>query len=56
MSLSAGPARQAPRLLFLPKADTPGCTTEACGFRDAGADFEKTKAVVLGISPDPVNS
>ncbi len=35
---------------FYPKADTPGCTTQACGLRDAGADLGDT--VVLGISPD----
>jgi len=37
---------------FYPKDDTPGCTTEACGFRDAAAGLAKHKAVVLGISPD----
>jgi len=37
---------------FYPKDDTPGCTTEACGFRDAAAGLAKLKAVVLGISPD----
>ncbi len=41
-------------LYFYPKADTPGCTTEACGFRDALADYDVAKVVVLGISPDPV--
>ena len=39
-------------LYFYPKDDTPGCTREACGFRDAKAKFAKHKAVVLGISPD----
>ena len=39
---------------FYPRADTPGCTTEACGFRDAWADYEERGAVVLGISDDPV--
>ena len=37
-------------LYFYPKDDTPGCTTEACGFRDALPDFSKVKATVLGIS------
>jgi peroxiredoxin Q/BCP len=37
---------------FYPKDDTPGCTKEACGFRDAWKDIQKTGAVVLGISPD----
>jgi peroxiredoxin Q/BCP len=41
-------------LFFYPKADTPGCTTEACGFRDATTDYTKANAAVLGISPDPV--
>ena len=41
-------------LYFYPKADTPGCTTEACAFRDALADYDRAKVVVLGISPDPV--
>jgi peroxiredoxin Q/BCP len=37
---------------FYPKDDTPGCTTEACEFRDASADLEADGAVVWGISPD----
>ena len=39
-------------LYFYPKDDTPGCTKEACGFRDLNADIAKTGAVVLGISRD----
>ncbi|HXD55900.1 MAG TPA: thioredoxin-dependent thiol peroxidase [Solirubrobacteraceae bacterium] len=39
---------------FYPKADTPGCTTQACGVRDHAPDYAKTGATVLGISPDPV--
>ena len=39
-------------LFFYPKADTPGCTTEACAFRDARQEFEDENAVLLGISPD----
>lgn len=39
-------------LYFYPKDDTPGCTTEACGFRDALPDFEKLGVRVLGVSPD----
>lgn len=39
---------------FYPKADTPGCTTQACGVRDHRSDYAKSGAVVLGISPDPV--
>ena len=41
-------------LYFYPRADTPGCTKEACGFRDAIADYDAAKVAVLGISPDPV--
>ncbi len=41
-------------LYFYPKDDTPGCTKEACGFRDAKPDFAKAKAVVLGVSKDSV--
>ena len=43
-------------LYFYPKDDTPGCTKEACAFRDARADIEKLGAVVLGVSPDTVES
>jgi peroxiredoxin Q/BCP len=39
-------------LYFYPKDSTPGCTTQACGFRDSHADFEAAGAVVLGVSPD----
>jgi peroxiredoxin Q/BCP len=41
-------------LYFYPKADTPGCTTQACGVRDHRADYDAAEAVVLGVSPDPV--
>lgn len=37
---------------FYPKDDTPGCTKEACGFRDLWGEIEATGAVVLGVSPD----
>jgi peroxiredoxin Q/BCP len=40
-------------LYFYPKADTPGCTTQACGVRDRSADYERAGATVLGVSPDP---
>jgi len=40
---------------FYPRADTPGCTTEACGFRDSWDEFEERDAAVLGISDDPVS-
>jgi peroxiredoxin Q/BCP len=39
---------------FYPKADTPGCTTQACGVRDRKADYSQAGAVVFGVSPDPV--
>jgi thioredoxin-dependent peroxiredoxin len=39
---------------FYPKADTPGCTTQACGVRDHRADYASAGATVLGLSPDPV--
>lgn len=43
-------------LYFYPRADTPGCTTEACEFRDLTPQFEERGAVVLGVSPDPVDA
>ncbi len=43
-------------LYFYPRDDTPGCTKEACAFRDAFADFTAKGAVVLGVSADPVKS
>ena len=41
-------------LYFYPKADTPGCTTQACGIRDRSGEYAKAGAVVLGVSPDTV--
>lgn len=43
-------------LYFYPKDDTSGCTTQACGIRDAWAEVKETGAVVLGVSPDGVAS
>ena len=43
-------------LYFYPKDDTPGCTKEACSFRDHFSEFKKRGAVVLGVSTDPVKS
>lgn len=43
-------------LYFYPKADTPGCTVEACEFRDDSKKFTKKNAVIVGISPDAVKS
>jgi thioredoxin-dependent peroxiredoxin len=43
-------------LYFYPKDDTPGCTKEACSFRDAWSEIQETGAVVLGVSPDDAAS
>ncbi|MDQ3741419.1 MAG: thioredoxin-dependent thiol peroxidase [Actinomycetota bacterium] len=43
-------------LYFYPKADTPGCTTQACGIRDRADEYEAAGATVLGVSPDPVKA
>jgi peroxiredoxin Q/BCP len=43
-------------IYFYPKDDTPGCTTEACNFRDDYSAYEKAGVVILGISPDTVKS
>ncbi len=50
-----GAAASGPLVLFFyPRADTPGCTKEACGFRDAIAGYRKLDVPVFGISPDPL--
>lgn len=43
-------------LYFYPRDSTPGCTTEACDFRDAAEAFNAQNAIMLGVSPDPVAS
>jgi len=43
-------------IYFYPKDDTPGCTTQACGIRDAWSELQEVGAVVLGVSPDDVTS
>jgi thioredoxin-dependent peroxiredoxin len=43
-------------LYFYPKADTPGCTTQACGIRDRASEYDAAGAVVLGVSPDQVDA
>lgn len=43
-------------LYFYPRADTPGCTTQACGIRDRRADYESAGARVIGVSPDSVEA
>ena len=53
ISLGDYKGKRAVVLYFYPRADTPGCTKQACGFRDALADYDAAKVAVLGISPDP---
>jgi peroxiredoxin Q/BCP len=43
-------------LYFFPRADTPGCTTQACGVRDRGAEYRAAGARVIGVSPDTVEA
>lgn len=43
-------------LYFYPRADTPGCTTQACGIRDHRAEYDAAGARVLGVSPDPIRA
>jgi thioredoxin-dependent peroxiredoxin len=43
-------------LYFYPKADTPGCTTQACGVRDRLPDYAEAGVTVIGVSPDPVKA
>ena len=43
-------------LYFYPRDDTPGCTKEACGFRDLGSALKKSDAIVLGVSKDSIES
>ena len=43
-------------MYFYPRADTPGCTTQACGIRDRGAEYKAAGACVIGISPDEVSA
>ena len=54
IKLAAFKGKQIVVLYFYPRADTPGCTTEACAFRDALAEYGKQKIAVFGISPDSV--
>jgi peroxiredoxin Q/BCP len=56
VSLSDFKDKQAVVLYFYPKDDTPGCTKEACSFRDLSADFAEKGAVILGVSPDDTKS
>lgn len=56
ISLDALSEKRSVVLYFYPRADTPGCTKEACGFRDSIDDYHKLNAAVVGISPDPVEA
>ncbi len=56
ISLSQFKGKSPVVLYFYPKDDTPGCTVEACGFRDGFAKLKKAGAVVLGVSPDSSKS
>jgi len=51
----AGLRGQTVVLYFYPKADTPGCTKQACGVRDRSAEYDASGARVIGVSPDPVD-
>lgn len=54
LSLSDYKGKSSLILYFYPKDETPGCTTEACSFRDMSKDFEAAGSAILGISPDTV--
>ncbi len=56
ISLADYRGKQSVVLYFYPKDDTPGCTIEACGFRDTIGDYRKAGAAVLGVSLDNLNS
>ncbi len=56
VSLGGYKGKQRVVLYFYPKDDTPGCTVEACGFRDSIKKIQNRGAVVLGVSPDGVDS
>ena len=56
VSLADYKGKQRVVMYFYPKDDTPGCTVEACEFRDNIKKIERTDAVVLGVSPDGVDS
>ncbi len=56
VSLADFRGKQSVGLYFYPKDDTPGCTKQACYFRDLSAEFAAKDAVILGVSPDSVAS
>lgn len=56
VSLSDFKGKKSVVLYFYPKDDTPGCTAEACAFRDLQKDYDEAGAVILGVSTDSVDS
>ena len=54
VSLESFKAKKNVVLYFYPKDDTPGCTVEACGFRDSIKNIETQDTIVLGVSPDKI--
>ena len=56
VSLADFRGRKAVVLYFYPKDETPGCTKEACEFRDHSEEFERNNVVILGVSTDPMES
>lgn len=56
VALAQFAGKKAVVLYFYPRADTPGCTKEACGFRDAATEYEAANVAVLGVSPDPADA
>ena len=56
VSLSEFHGKRVVVLYFYPKDDTPGCTMEACGFRDMAKEYERAGAAILGVSLDNLNS
>ena len=56
ISLADYKGKKAVVVYYYPKDDTPGCTTEACGFRDLRSDFEAANAEILGVSTDSIAS
>lgn len=56
VALDSFQGKQSVVLYFYPKADTPGCTKEACAFRDSSAEFQRRGVAVLGVSADDVGA
>lgn len=56
ISLKQFKGRKSVVLYFYPKNDSPGCSKEACGFRDLAAEFDRLGVAILGVSTDPIDS